>query len=188
LTRRFAAEAPEGSVESLRKRRWTGYWDEKIKRNLARDAAQNDALCAAGWQVMRVCDSRLNTILTLSLLRSRLPWRRFGSAGPNRNVRVDCLPGDLLVRPLLGDLCGPLAALPADLRDPPDVRVVKLLDGLDSLHKFWKLLELRPVVVGLLYGDLNLNRIRDLGHEPSLGVMSIKMCRGGTRPRTSRIG
>jgi hypothetical protein len=54
------------------------------------------------------------------------------------------------------------------------VRVVKLLDGLDSLHKFWKLLELRPLVVGLLYGDLNLNRIRDLGHEPSLGVMSIK--------------
>jgi DNA mismatch endonuclease (patch repair protein) len=36
--------------------RWSGYWDEKIKRNLARDAAQNDALNAAGWQVMRVWD------------------------------------------------------------------------------------------------------------------------------------
>jgi len=36
--------------------RWSGYWDEKIKRNLARDAAQDDALGAAGWQVMRVWD------------------------------------------------------------------------------------------------------------------------------------
>jgi DNA mismatch endonuclease, patch repair protein len=36
--------------------RWSGYWDKKIKRNLVRDAAQNDALSAAGWQVMRVWD------------------------------------------------------------------------------------------------------------------------------------
>jgi DNA mismatch endonuclease (patch repair protein) len=36
--------------------RWTGYWDAKIKRNLARDAAQNDALRTAGWEVLRVWD------------------------------------------------------------------------------------------------------------------------------------
>ena len=30
--------------------RWSGYWDEKIKRNLARDAAQKEALRAAGWR------------------------------------------------------------------------------------------------------------------------------------------
>jgi DNA mismatch endonuclease (patch repair protein) len=34
----------------------TGYWDEKIKRNMARDTAQNEALRAAGWQVIRVWD------------------------------------------------------------------------------------------------------------------------------------
>jgi DNA mismatch endonuclease (patch repair protein) len=36
--------------------RWRGYWDEKIKRNLARDAAQNKALEAAGWEVVRLWD------------------------------------------------------------------------------------------------------------------------------------
>jgi DNA mismatch endonuclease (patch repair protein) len=36
--------------------RWQGYWDEKIKRNLARDAAQDDALRAAGWEVFRAWD------------------------------------------------------------------------------------------------------------------------------------
>jgi DNA mismatch endonuclease (patch repair protein) len=36
--------------------RWTGYWDAKIKRNLARDASQNEALAAAGWEVLRVWD------------------------------------------------------------------------------------------------------------------------------------
>jgi len=36
--------------------RWSGYWDEKIKRNLARDARQNAALEEAGWHVIRVWD------------------------------------------------------------------------------------------------------------------------------------
>jgi DNA mismatch endonuclease (patch repair protein) len=36
--------------------RWRGYWDEKIKRNLVRDAAQNAALRTEGWGVLRVWD------------------------------------------------------------------------------------------------------------------------------------
>lgn len=36
--------------------RWTGYWDEKIKRNMARDARQNAALASDGWTVVRVWD------------------------------------------------------------------------------------------------------------------------------------
>jgi DNA mismatch endonuclease (patch repair protein) len=36
--------------------RWDGYWDEKIKRNIARDAAHTQTLTAAGWQVIRVWD------------------------------------------------------------------------------------------------------------------------------------
>jgi DNA mismatch endonuclease (patch repair protein) len=36
--------------------RWTGYWDEKIKRNIARDVRQNAALAAAGWEVIRLWD------------------------------------------------------------------------------------------------------------------------------------
>jgi DNA mismatch endonuclease (patch repair protein) len=36
--------------------RWSGYWDEKIKRNLARDAVQNESLERAGWDVLRVWD------------------------------------------------------------------------------------------------------------------------------------
>jgi DNA mismatch endonuclease (patch repair protein) len=33
--------------------RWKGYWDEKIKRNIARDRAQEEALQEAGWIVVR---------------------------------------------------------------------------------------------------------------------------------------
>ena len=36
--------------------RWSGYWDEKIKRNLARDARQSQALVSEGWEVLRVWD------------------------------------------------------------------------------------------------------------------------------------
>jgi DNA mismatch endonuclease (patch repair protein) len=36
--------------------RWEGYWDEKIKRNIARDERQNAALAEAGWSVLRVWD------------------------------------------------------------------------------------------------------------------------------------
>jgi DNA mismatch endonuclease, patch repair protein len=36
--------------------RWKGYWNDKIKRNIARDAAQNAALAEAGWNVLRFWD------------------------------------------------------------------------------------------------------------------------------------
>jgi DNA mismatch endonuclease (patch repair protein) len=36
--------------------RWQGYWDAKIKRNIARDADQNEALAEAGWRVLRFWD------------------------------------------------------------------------------------------------------------------------------------
>jgi DNA mismatch endonuclease (patch repair protein) len=36
--------------------RWSGYWDEKIKRNIERDRRQNAALAEAGWRVIRVWD------------------------------------------------------------------------------------------------------------------------------------
>jgi DNA mismatch endonuclease (patch repair protein) len=32
------------------------YWDDKIAGNIARDRAANEALAAAGWQVMRMWD------------------------------------------------------------------------------------------------------------------------------------
>jgi DNA mismatch endonuclease (patch repair protein) len=36
--------------------RWNGYWDEKIKRNIARDTRQNRALADSGWRVLRFWD------------------------------------------------------------------------------------------------------------------------------------
>lgn len=36
--------------------RWNGYWDEKIKRNIARDHRQEVALSEAGWNVVRAWD------------------------------------------------------------------------------------------------------------------------------------
>jgi DNA mismatch endonuclease (patch repair protein) len=36
--------------------RWQGYWDAKIKRNMARDDAQTRALTDVGWDVFRFWD------------------------------------------------------------------------------------------------------------------------------------
>jgi DNA mismatch endonuclease (patch repair protein) len=36
--------------------RWNGYWDEKIKRNIARDVAQEQALRDLGWEIVRAWD------------------------------------------------------------------------------------------------------------------------------------
>ena len=36
--------------------RWSGYWDEKIKRNIARDERQRAELLEAGWRVLRFWD------------------------------------------------------------------------------------------------------------------------------------
>jgi DNA mismatch endonuclease (patch repair protein) len=36
--------------------RWQGYWDEKIRRNIARDRAQDATLSDGGWAVLRVWD------------------------------------------------------------------------------------------------------------------------------------
>jgi DNA mismatch endonuclease (patch repair protein) len=45
-----------GHPSKWRPGRFQGYWDAKIKRNMARDARQNAALEAAGWRVLRVWD------------------------------------------------------------------------------------------------------------------------------------
>jgi DNA mismatch endonuclease (patch repair protein) len=36
--------------------RWSGYWDEKIKRNIARDERHTAALVSSGWRVLRFWD------------------------------------------------------------------------------------------------------------------------------------
>src|SRR5215204_1458641 len=83
------------------------------------------------------------------------------------DLAVDRLPGDLLVRLLLSDLRRPLTSLASNLRDPVDVRVVELLHGLDALHELRKVLKLRPLVIGLLKGNLNLDRILNFWHATS---------------------
>ena len=39
--------------------RWSGYWDEKIKRNIARDERQNAALADAGWTILRFWETEI---------------------------------------------------------------------------------------------------------------------------------
>ena len=36
--------------------RWKGYWDEKIKRNIARDRRQEALLAEDGWTILRFWD------------------------------------------------------------------------------------------------------------------------------------
>jgi DNA mismatch endonuclease, patch repair protein len=42
-----------GHPSKWRPGQFKGYWDEKIRRNVARDRAQEAALVAAGWRVVR---------------------------------------------------------------------------------------------------------------------------------------
>jgi DNA mismatch endonuclease, patch repair protein len=59
--------------------RWKGYWQNKIERNIARDAMQNAALAEAGWQVLRVWDFEIEQDATavaarvIEALESRRP-------------------------------------------------------------------------------------------------------------------
>jgi DNA mismatch endonuclease (patch repair protein) len=45
-----------GHPSKWQSRRWSGYWDEKIKRNIARDRRTDDVLEREGWRVIRVWD------------------------------------------------------------------------------------------------------------------------------------
>ncbi len=45
-----------GHPSKWQRGRWKGYWNEKIERNIARDASQNAALVEAGWTVLRFWD------------------------------------------------------------------------------------------------------------------------------------
>jgi DNA mismatch endonuclease (patch repair protein) len=49
--------------------RWAGYWDEKIKRNIARDARQNAALADAGWTVLRFWETEIDQAVALVVER-----------------------------------------------------------------------------------------------------------------------
>jgi DNA mismatch endonuclease (patch repair protein) len=66
--------------------RWSGYWDEKIKRNRARDAAQNEALRAAGWEVVRVWDFEVeqHPEVVVSRVAAALSARRVQPAAEQR--------------------------------------------------------------------------------------------------------
>jgi DNA mismatch endonuclease (patch repair protein) len=60
-----------GHPSKWRPGRWHGYWDEKIKRNIARDDLQNRALDAAGWQVLRFWDFEIEQDATAVAQRVR---------------------------------------------------------------------------------------------------------------------
>src|SRR5918912_3532679 len=63
------------------------------------------------------------------------------------------LPGDPVVLPPVGDLALPLAPAEPDLLLPLEMLIVLLLDAQHSVHELRELLELRPLLVGLLHRD-----------------------------------
>jgi DNA mismatch endonuclease, patch repair protein len=75
--------------------RWTGYWDEKIKRNIARDARQNETLAAEGWTILRFWDFEIqhDTAPLVNQVRRALSDARANTAthdrmyGPGRGRR-----------------------------------------------------------------------------------------------------
>lgn len=64
--------------------RWSGYWDEKIKRNMARDERQNAALLEAGWRVVRLWDFEVEQDPEAFI---KLVGREIEAAGLGSNIR-----------------------------------------------------------------------------------------------------
>ena len=83
-------------------------------------------------------------------------------SGVRRAVRR--LPGDALVGMLLGDHRVPLLDVPGDLGLPVEMRVVDLRDLLHALHELREVLELRPLVVRGLDGDVQVDALFDGTH------------------------
>lgn len=69
--------------------RWTGYWDEKIKRNIARDRRQNEVLAAEGWQILRFWDFEIehDANAAAALVTAGLRGRQMGH-NPNRTRKL----------------------------------------------------------------------------------------------------
>jgi DNA mismatch endonuclease (patch repair protein) len=58
--------------------RWSGYWNEKISRNIERDRRQEQALTSAGWTVVRVWDFEIEQ--DVSAVASRVAQAVQGSS------------------------------------------------------------------------------------------------------------
>jgi hypothetical protein len=56
-----------------------------------------------------------------------------------------------------------------DVGDPPQVRVVELLDALDACHEPRELLELGPLVIRRPHRDGHLDGLADVAHRASRG-------------------
>src|SRR4051794_35834349 len=61
-----------GHPSKWRPGQFKGYWDEKIRRNIARDRRQEAALEAEGWLVVRVWDFEVEQEPSLALRRVKM--------------------------------------------------------------------------------------------------------------------
>jgi DNA mismatch endonuclease (patch repair protein) len=68
--------------------RWQGYWDEKIRRNIARDERQAAALNEAGWSVLRVWDFEVeeDAFQVACRVKEALAERRDSASRKNRRA------------------------------------------------------------------------------------------------------
>jgi DNA mismatch endonuclease, patch repair protein len=67
-----------GHPSKWRPGQFKGYWDAKIRRNLARDAAQQAALEEAGWVVLRLWETDVAHELSPSVARIAAALRAAG--------------------------------------------------------------------------------------------------------------
>lgn len=70
-----------GHPSKWRPDQFTGYWDAKIRRNMARDAAQQAALEDAGWVVLRFWETDVAHELNSSITRIAAALRAAGHPG-----------------------------------------------------------------------------------------------------------
>jgi hypothetical protein len=80
------------------------------------------------------------------------------------HLTAGAVPGDAVVRKLLGDHRVELALLAGDVHLPMHMGVVDLLDVLDEREELRELLELRPLVVRRAHRHVHVDGLDDLRH------------------------
>src|SRR6476659_6291508 len=83
-------------------------------------------------------------------------------------------PGNLLIGDLFENLSVPFPAFAANVSDPMKVIVVELSHLFDTLHESWKLLELRPLIVDVLYRGIDFNTRLNTLHKNLLAAGAFK--------------
>src|SRR5690606_22087962 len=137
------------------------------------------ALDAAGHEAQLVADGLGEAFGDVAHLQADARATFGGLEADDAGVlgAISGVPDDALIRDLLADFGFPLFLVAADFGLEVEATVIELAYFVHAFHEAGEFFELRPLVVGSAYRDIDDNRLFDLSHWAS------PLCRGGLEGR-----